>query len=297
MIFNLTYSHVQRLYQALTSTFEAPNVPEHPTLPGLPAPSLTHYSYVPAGPGLAKPTPDSGRNNYPAYEFTGLRIVTKDRIPTSEARWKGIGWKTGDYVHLINPDDPARPLVGQIFRSFIHAKSVNLYVSLALCQHHLTFYSIDNRGPKQHWITVCWYYRPEQTWHNPMQMFYDREVCKTGTMVEHPVEDIIERVGCQFYTKVSLLTRSHRVPNLSRGMFSMLEEGLKEENGTQAGRFVSIVRCQSLEALLITMHNGTDICNSRYNEDRRGDGERGNHFVKIKNWGSCVPEVSGLVDS
>jgi hypothetical protein len=34
-------------------------------------------------------------------------------------------------------------------------------------------------------------------------MFYEREICKTGIMVEHPVEDIIERVGCQFYTKVS----------------------------------------------------------------------------------------------
>lgn len=36
-----------------------------------------------------------------------------------------------------------------------------------------------------------------------MQMFYEKEICKTGIMVEHPVEDIIERVGCQFYTKVS----------------------------------------------------------------------------------------------
>lgn len=35
-----------------------------------------------------------------------------------------------------------------------------------------------------------------------MQMFYEKEICKTGVMVEHPVEDIIERVGCQFYTKV-----------------------------------------------------------------------------------------------
>lgn len=61
---------------------------------------------------------------------------------------------------------------------------------------------VSKRGPKQHWITVCWYYRPEQTWHNPMQMFYEKEICKTGVMVEHPVEDIIERVGCQFYTKV-----------------------------------------------------------------------------------------------
>lgn len=38
--------------------------------------------------------------------------------------------------------------------------------------------------------------------HQPTQLFYEDEVFKTGHMVDHPVEDIIERIGCQFYTKV-----------------------------------------------------------------------------------------------
>lgn len=113
---------LQRLYQALTSTFEAPNIPYDASLPPLPLPSPSSHSFIPAGPGLARPTPDSGKNNYDQYEFTGLRIVTKDRTATQEARWKGQGWRTGDYVHLVNPEDPSRPIVGQIFRSFVPSK-------------------------------------------------------------------------------------------------------------------------------------------------------------------------------
>jgi len=113
---------LQRLYHALTSTYESPNVPYTNTMPPLPLPSASSHSFIPAGPGLARPTPDSGKHNYEAYEFTGLRIVTKDRTATSEARWKGMGYKTGDYVHLVNPEDPSRPIIGQIFRSFVPAK-------------------------------------------------------------------------------------------------------------------------------------------------------------------------------
>ncbi|KAJ9096105.1 hypothetical protein QFC19_007331 [Naganishia cerealis] len=37
--------------------------------------------------------------------------------------------------------------------------------------------------------------------HLPTHLFYEDEVFKTGHMVDHPVEDIMERVGCQFFTK------------------------------------------------------------------------------------------------
>ena len=120
------YRILQRLYQALTSTYESPSIEypgfTHPNETSVPTASPSSHAFIPAGPGLAKPTPDSGKNNYDAYEFTGLRIVTKDRTATQEARWKGVGWKTGDYVHLVNPEDPSRPIIGQIFRSFFHAK-------------------------------------------------------------------------------------------------------------------------------------------------------------------------------
>jgi len=46
---------------------------------------------------------------------------------------------SGDYIHLINPDDASRPIVGQIFRTFVPTK-----------------------GYQTHHVTVCWYFRPEQ---------------------------------------------------------------------------------------------------------------------------------------
>lgn len=84
----------------------------------------------------------------------------------------------GDYVHLINPDDATRPIVGQIFKAFV-----------------------PTRGTKKHHISVCWYYRPEQTVHTAEKMFLEREVLKTGHICDHPVEDIIEKVSCQFFVK------------------------------------------------------------------------------------------------
>lgn len=75
-----------------------------------------------------------------------------------------------------------------------------------------------------------------------MQMFYDKEICKTGIMVEHPVEDIIERVGCQFYTKASGYSvgpvgRLELMVDVDDG--STQEEDRKLGNGTQVGPCVS----------------------------------------------------------
>jgi chromatin structure-remodeling complex subunit RSC1/2 len=50
-----------------------------------------------------------------------------------------VDMSLGDYVHLINPDDATRPIVGQVFKSFVPTK-----------------------GYRTHHLTVCWYFRPEQ---------------------------------------------------------------------------------------------------------------------------------------
>lgn len=81
-------------------------------------------------------------------------------------------------MHLINPDDAAKPIVGQIFKAFVPTK-----------------------GQRSHHVTVCWYHRPEQTVHTPDRTFFDREVFKTSHLCDHPVEDILERVSAQFYVK------------------------------------------------------------------------------------------------
>lgn len=88
--------------------------------------------------------------------------------------WKAQADNAGDYVHLINPDDPSRPIVGQIFKTFVPTKG---YIT-----HH---------------VTVCWYFRPEQTVHPADKMFVDNEVFKTGYFCDHPVEDILEHICIQ----------------------------------------------------------------------------------------------------
>ena len=150
---------LQRLYNALTAPFplETVGVPQSPTL----------FASLPAGPG-----------NTTVPSVTTFRVGTKDRVFTSEARHKGMALRVGDFVHLVNPDDAMRPIIGQIFKTFYPTK-----------------------GHKTHHITVCWYYRPEQTVHTQDRMFYEGEVFKTGHFCDHPVEDVIERVSVQFYVK------------------------------------------------------------------------------------------------
>jgi len=143
---------LQRLYNALTAPFPMP-LPAN----GIPAPSATMFASLPAGPGTARPVHEITQDLKAGMAegdvgigITTFRVGNKDRVFTDEARHKGIAYKTGmscetalliigDYIHLINPDDASRPIVGQIFRTFVPTK-----------------------GYKTHHVTVCWYFRPEQ---------------------------------------------------------------------------------------------------------------------------------------
>lgn len=40
-----------------------------------------------------------------------------------------------------------------------------------------------------------------QIYHTIDRLFYEDEIFKTGNFVDHPVDDVIERVGCQFFPK------------------------------------------------------------------------------------------------
>ncbi|ODO05892.1 hypothetical protein I350_04953 [Cryptococcus amylolentus CBS 6273] len=171
---------LQRLYNALTAPYPIPLPPS-----GVPAPSVTQFASIPAGPGNARSLHEATQEmragaseDQVGYAITTFRVGTKDRVFTDEARHKGVPYRVGDYVHLINPDDPTRPIVGQIFKTFVPTK-----------------------GQQTHHASVCWYYRPEQTVHQPDTMFYEREVFKTGQFCDHPVEDILERISVQFYVK------------------------------------------------------------------------------------------------
>jgi hypothetical protein len=94
----------------------------------------------------------------------------------------------------------------------------------------------------------------------------------------------------------SLWISLSRATNVDHRPDSTRVEGHSPANGIPVGRCVSPLVQQSYKLVkqnltCCPLFLCADVCNSRYNEDRRGE-ERGNHFVKIKNWGSCVPEVS-----
>jgi chromatin structure-remodeling complex subunit RSC1/2 len=104
------------------------------------------FASLPAGPGTARPVHEITQDlkagmaeGEVGIGITTFRVGHKDRVFTDEARHKGMAYKTGDYIHLINPDDASRPIVGQIFKTFVPTK-----------------------GYKSHHVTVCWYFRPEQ---------------------------------------------------------------------------------------------------------------------------------------
>ena len=83
---------------------------------------------------------------------------------------------TGDWVHIRNPNDLAKPIVAQIFRTW------------------------QNRDG-QRWINACWYYRPEQTVHRFDRHFFDHEVVKTGQYRDHQIEDVLDRCFVMFVTR------------------------------------------------------------------------------------------------
>ncbi|KIR97188.1 chromatin structure-remodeling complex subunit RSC1/2 [Cryptococcus deuterogattii 2001/935-1] len=171
---------LQRLYNALTSIYPLQLPPS-----GIPEPSSIAFASIPAGPGNARSMHEATQElragaaeEHVGYGITTFRVGTKDRVFTEEARHKGMAYRLGDYVHVMNPDDPTRPIIGQIFKTFVPTK-----------------------GKQTHHASICWYYRPEQTVHTPDQMFYEHEVFKTGQFCDHPIEDIIERISVQFYVK------------------------------------------------------------------------------------------------
>ncbi|KAN0121428.1 hypothetical protein V8E52_003324, partial [Russula decolorans] len=163
------YGHVlllQRLYQALTS----------PTPPsGPPYVSSTNFASLRAGPGTARPLHSSDSEKLPAV--TTFRVSSKDRTFVDEVTYRGWSVKLADWLHLSNPDDPSRPIIAQVFKCYV---------------------SDEPSKKGQPGVTACWYYRPEQTFHPAQRQFWENEVFKTSHFADHPVEDIIEKIACQF---------------------------------------------------------------------------------------------------
>ncbi|CED84001.1 Chromatin remodeling complex RSC, subunit RSC1/Polybromo and related proteins [Phaffia rhodozyma] len=158
---------LQRYYQSLTSA--NPNLTT----------ASTNFSSVPGGPSPSIAKNIEGRLNSDEA-VTTFRISGKDRDFVDVAHYKGFSFSVGDFVHVMNADDPSKPICGQVFKVFV-----------------------PNRGVRQNLVslTVCWYYRPEQTVHPANRTFFENELFKTGHFGDHVIEDVIEKVGCQFYSR------------------------------------------------------------------------------------------------
>ncbi|KAM0792748.1 hypothetical protein ACM66B_002524 [Microbotryomycetes sp. NB124-2] len=111
----------------------------------------------------------------PAIQKTPVTMPLKTML--KEISYKGEKLKTGDWVHLFNPDFPERPIVAQVFKVFQRPETGQKYV------------------------TVCWYYRPEDTIHPATRQFYEHEVLKTNMYMDHAVEDVMERAFVMYYTR------------------------------------------------------------------------------------------------
>lgn len=115
------------------------------------------------------------------------------KLPLAEIQYNGESWKVGqllmprtayslltrsvgDWVHIRNPNDLAKPIVAQIYRTWQ-----------------------DRSG--QRWINACWYYRPEQTVHRYEKHFFEHEVVKTGQYRDHQIEEVLERCFVMFVTR------------------------------------------------------------------------------------------------
>ncbi|CCJ28475.1 unnamed protein product [Pneumocystis jirovecii] len=103
-------------------------------------------------------------------------LIKINRTPLPKIEIKGEALEIGDWVHLINHNDANKPIIAQIF---------SLWENL--------------EGEK--WISVCWYYRPEQTVHRADRIFYENEVMKTGQYRDHQINDIIDKCFVMFITK------------------------------------------------------------------------------------------------
>ncbi|KAG6000385.1 hypothetical protein E4U21_005541 [Claviceps maximensis] len=98
------------------------------------------------------------------------------KLALSGVQHDGQIWRVGDWVHIRNPNDLAKPIVAQIFRTWQ-----------------------DRAG--QQWINGCWYYRPEQTVHRHGKYFFEHEVVKTSQYRDHQTSELLDRCFVMFVTR------------------------------------------------------------------------------------------------
>ncbi|KAF5379930.1 hypothetical protein D9757_007239 [Collybiopsis confluens] len=167
---------LQRLYQALTSLVDRPAL-------GLPYSSETNFASLRVGPGRVNGRVSDAPNVTSGSK--GIETITTGRISLDQVRYKGWTMRVGDWVHLANGSDGSsgRPIVAQVWKVW---KKVN------------ESESGSGQVPEdQYGVTVCWYYRPQETFHSPTRVFWENEVFKSNHFASHPISDVIEPIFVQ----------------------------------------------------------------------------------------------------
>ena len=102
-------NRLKRMYQQLLTA----NPPSSP-----PTFSQHYFSSISSGPGVAKaPTASSVILSEQGIPFP--KSFSKKRKYTDDIAYKGLKYAAGDWVHLSNPDDPTKPIVGQVFKTWV----------------------------------------------------------------------------------------------------------------------------------------------------------------------------------
>ncbi|GAA5993188.1 hypothetical protein JCM10908_001332 [Rhodotorula pacifica] len=162
---------LQRLYQELTKNAS-------PADRAAEAETAASLSSVSGGPGNVQHAKgEEGTQASDVKSKATARPTLRDKIFLDSINFKGHTLRTGDWIHLLNPDAPGKPIIAQIWKTYKRPDS------------------------PQRCVSVCWYYRPEETVHPVSRTFYENEVFKTGVFVDHNIEDFLGNCCVMFFTR------------------------------------------------------------------------------------------------
>ncbi|GAA5875443.1 hypothetical protein JCM3774_002985 [Rhodotorula dairenensis] len=162
---------LQRLYQELTKNSSAADR-------AMDAETAASLSSVSGGPGNVQHAKgDEASQGSDFKSRATARPTLRDKIFLDSINFKGHTLRTGDWIHLLNPDAPGKPIIAQIWKTYKRPDS------------------------PQRCVSVCWYYRPEETVHPVSRTFYENEVFKTGVFVDHNIEDFLGTCFVMFFTR------------------------------------------------------------------------------------------------
>ncbi|KAJ3738797.1 hypothetical protein DFH05DRAFT_735327 [Lentinula detonsa] len=200
---------LQRLYQSLTS----PHLPERHKPGSGPYSSETNFAALRVGPGRVNHRDHQNQSEGEEIVFASgskqIHTITNNRVFLDQIKYKGWTVRVGDWVHLANGTDmysgagggggggAGRPTVAQVWKvwqTIINTTNRNAGANGVGPSGGQDVFS-EKEG--QYGITVCWYYRPEETFHSPQRVFWENEIFKSNHFASHPLSDILEPIFVQ----------------------------------------------------------------------------------------------------